>query len=171
MEEYPESTLKDLYKNFFQDRFGPGHIIADPAAADRYLRWELDSYSEVSGAVAEPTGWEHRFYRVNLSVLKEGKVSYERFFDAFVRSVNGIEPVPMDEWRQEWARIETIIRLMGLGLPGHEADCREIEKRLEEGQYVGHHSEAFSNAYAPHYRIMSRQIFEEEILPLLHRIN
>ena len=40
MAAYPQSTLKDLYKNFFQDRFGPGHIIADTAAGS-YLRWEL----------------------------------------------------------------------------------------------------------------------------------
>lgn len=24
---YPNSTLRDIYKNFFQDRFGPGHIM------------------------------------------------------------------------------------------------------------------------------------------------
>ena len=29
MQKYPKSTLKDLYKNFFQDKFGPGHIIGD----------------------------------------------------------------------------------------------------------------------------------------------
>ena len=40
LERYPHSTLRDLYKNYFQDRFGPGHIIADEQAADRYLRYE-----------------------------------------------------------------------------------------------------------------------------------
>jgi hypothetical protein len=29
---YPESTLQDLYKNFFQDYFGPGHIVGDTLA-------------------------------------------------------------------------------------------------------------------------------------------
>ena len=27
MDNYPESRLIDLYKNFFQDKFGPGHMI------------------------------------------------------------------------------------------------------------------------------------------------
>ena len=27
MENYPKSRLLDLYKNFFQDKFGPGHIV------------------------------------------------------------------------------------------------------------------------------------------------
>jgi len=26
---YPEARLRDIYKNFFQDPFGPGHLIPD----------------------------------------------------------------------------------------------------------------------------------------------
>ncbi len=167
MEAYPESTLKDIYKNFFQDRFGPGHIIADTAAAGNYLRRELASYSETSGAAAEPTGWERNFYRVNLSVVKDGSIPCGVFLDAFVRSVNGIEPVSLEEWKAEWARIEGVIGSMNPDIPGYEVDSAEIWRRLEEGDYVGHHSEAFSKAYSPHYRIVSRRIFEEELLPLL----
>ena len=29
LKAYPKSTLQDLYKNFFQDYFGPGHIVSD----------------------------------------------------------------------------------------------------------------------------------------------
>lgn len=74
MQTYPKSTLKDLYKNFFQDKFGPGHIISDTTAAGNYLRREMASYSEIEGAVAEPTGWEGNFLRVNLSVIKTGQI-------------------------------------------------------------------------------------------------
>ena len=90
MQTYPKSTLKDLYKNFFQDKFGPGHIISDTTAAGNYLRRELASYTECTGEIAEPTGWEGNFLRVNLSVIKNGRVPYNIFFDAFVRSVNGV---------------------------------------------------------------------------------
>ncbi|MBN2572179.1 MAG: hypothetical protein JXA68_08635, partial [Ignavibacteriales bacterium] len=27
LKHFPEATLIDIYKNFFQDEFGPGHII------------------------------------------------------------------------------------------------------------------------------------------------
>ena len=87
MQKYPKSTLKDLYKNFFQDKFGPGHIIGDTASAGNYLRRELASYTECTGDIAEPTGWEGNFLRVNLSVIKNGQIPYATFFDAFVRSV------------------------------------------------------------------------------------
>lgn len=38
MKTYPKSTLKDLYKNFFQDKFGPGHIISDTTSAGKFLK-------------------------------------------------------------------------------------------------------------------------------------
>lgn len=167
MQKYPKSTLKDLYKNFFQDKFGPGHIIGDTTSAGNYLRHELASYTECTGDVAEPTGWEGNFLRVNLSVIKNGQIPYATFFDAFVRSVNGIRPVTVDEWKKEWLRIEAIIRLMDLALPGYEADRKEIEERLNRGEFVGHHSKVFEDSYSPHYRIVSKDIFEKELKPLL----
>lgn len=169
MKIYPKSTLKDIYKNFFQDRFGPGHIINDTVAASRYLRHELNSYSTISGETAEPTGWQHNFYRVNLSVVKNKIIPYEDFLDAFVRSVNGIKPVSIKVWRKEWSQIEKIIRLMELSLPTYDEDREYIETQLEAGNYVGHHSKSFNEAYAPHYRIVSKKIFEEELLPLLSK--
>lgn len=116
MQGYPKSTLKDLYKNFFQDKFGPGHIVSDTTAAGNYLRREMASYTETEGEIAEPTGWEGNFYRVNLSVIKNGQIPYQTFFDAFIRSVNGIRPVTVAEWQKEWNRIEAIIRSMNLSL-------------------------------------------------------
>ena len=40
LENYPELRLTDLYKNFFQDKFGPGHMVADTASAGAYIRRE-----------------------------------------------------------------------------------------------------------------------------------
>lgn len=169
MQRYPKSTLKDLYKNFFQDKFGPGHLIGDTAAAGNYLRKELASYTVVSGEVAEPTGWEGNFLRVNLSVIKTSQIPYPVFFDAFVRSVNGISPMPVSEWQKEWEQVEAVIRSMNLSLPDYEADRKEIDDRLNKGEYVGHHSRVFEDTYTPHYRIIRKDIFENELKPLLSR--
>ncbi|MCC8095894.1 MAG: hypothetical protein LIP05_11390 [Tannerellaceae bacterium] len=106
---YPKSTLKDLYKNFFQDKYGPGHIISDTTGAGNYLRRELSTMTSSDGELVEPTGWEGNFYRVNLSLIKEGRIPYDVFFDAFIRSVNGIEPPPVPVWKEEWENIEIII--------------------------------------------------------------
>lgn len=169
LELYPESTLRDLYKNFFQDRFGPGHIIADNSAADRYLRYELNTAEGFEGLDYEPTGYEGRFYRVNLGVIADGRVPYEKYFDAFVRSVNGIKPISIEQWRTEWHEIDSVIMSMGLQLDNYSADRAEIKALIDGGDYVMHHSQRFNDHYQPHYRIIERTIFENEILPLLSK--
>ena len=169
LELYPESTLRDLYKNFFQDRFGPGHIIADNSAADRYLRYELNAAEGFEGLDYEPTGYEGRFYRVNLGVIADGRVPYDKYFDAFIRSVNGITPISIEEWSKEWHEIDSVIMTMGLQLEDLSADRAEIKALIEGGDYVMHHSQHFNDHYQPHYRIIERTIFENEILPLLNK--
>ena len=167
MKTHPESTLKDLYKSFFQDKFGPGHIISNPDAARQYLLRELDSYSTISGEMVEPTGWEHNFYRVNLAAVKKGLVSSELLLDALVRSAESVEPVSVEEWKKEWAEIEKIIKGMNLSLPDYEKDLSEITNKLQYGLFVGHHGNAYSKAYDPHYRIISRKLYQQEIKPLI----
>lgn len=169
MEHYPHSTLRDLYKNYFQDRFGPGHIIADEKAADNYLRYELENAATMEGDDYEPTGYEERFMRVNLSVIADGRVPYDKYLSAFVRSVNGIEPITIEQWREEWAVIDEVINEMNLNLPNYEADRAEIWALLERGEYVMHHSKLFEQHYDPHYRIIEREIFQREILPLIEQ--
>lgn len=169
MERYPHSTLRDLYKNYFQDRFGPGHIIADEKAADNYLRYELENSATMEGDDYEPTGYEERFMRVNLSVIADGRVPYDKYLSAFVRSVNGIEPITIEQWREEWKVIDEVINEMNLNLPNYEADRAEIWALLERGEYVMHHSKLFEQHYDPHYRIIEREIFQREILPLIEQ--
>ena len=171
MERYPHSTLRDLYKNYFQDRFGPGHIIADEGAADRYLRYELTNSTSFEGDDYEPTGYEERFQRVNLGVIADGRVPYEVFFSAFVRSVNGIEPITIEQWSDEWSEIDRVIADMELNLENYEADRAEIKALIDGGEYVMHHSKLFEEHYDPHYRIIESDIFRKEILPLIERKN
>lgn len=102
MEAYPQSSLRDLYKNFFQDRFGPGHIVSDTASAGKYLREELAARKDFRGPYYEQTGYSGDFYRVNLSLVKEGIIPYQVFFDAFIHSVKGIKPVAVKEWAEDW---------------------------------------------------------------------
>jgi len=164
---YPQSTLKDLYKNFFQDTYGPRHIVNDTLAAKNYLLNELNSYTEAVGIMAEPTGWQHNFHRVNLSVIKNNIIPFDTFFEAFIQSANNTKPININDWKKEWLGIETIIRSMQLSLPNYEQDYNEIKIRLEEGKYIGHHSELFREIYKPHYRIISTPIYKLKLLPLL----
>jgi hypothetical protein len=166
---YPKSTLQDLYKNFFQDYFGPGHIVSDTTSAGAYLDSELASFEQAAGPYYEPTGYNGNFFRVNLSVIKEGLVSRDAFFDAFLRSVSNIQIITLEEWKGEWQEIDSAIHDMDLSLASYEQERTKIFSLLEQDKYVMHHSEPFSEAYDPHYRIIGREIFLKEIHPLLPR--
>lgn len=169
MQAYPRSTLRDLYKNFFQDRFGPGHIISDTASAAAYLRKELALREQFEGAYYEPTGYLGNFYRVNLSLIKEEVVDYQVYFDAFVRSVNDIKPMSVEEWEKEWILISGVISEMNLDLENYTRDSTEIAGLLQQGKYVMHHSQAFNDVYDLHYRIIEEKLFEKELLPLIEQ--
>ena len=169
LNRYPESTLQDLYKNFFQDYFGPGHLIRDTTSAGAYLDSELASFDNTAGAYYEPTGYNGHFYRVHLAVIKEGIISRDALFDAFIRSVNKIQPISIEAWKKEWILIDSVIQTMHLPLAHYTQDRENICSLLEQGKYVMHHSELFTKKYDPHYRIIEREIFLKEIFPHLPR--
>jgi hypothetical protein len=56
---------------------------------------------------------------------------------------------------------------MHLSLADYEQERAKIRSLLEQEKYVLHHSEPFTKAYDPHYRIIAREIFQKEILPYL----
>lgn len=167
IEHYPSSRLCDVYKNFMQDNFGPGHLMADTVEAAKYLRSELASTKDFGGPVYEPTGFKGNFVRVNLSLIADGTVSYDSFFDAFVRSVRGIAPPAADDWIKQWREIDGIIAEMGLSFEDEDADRNKLDRQFLEGNFVVHHSKAFNESNNFHYRIMSKEIFSNDILPLI----
>ncbi len=169
MQTYPRSTLRDLYKNFFQDNFGPGHLLADPAAAERYLRSELTDTTRSRCPLYEPTGYRSNYYRVELRVIAENKISFDRFFDAFTRSMADVAPVDIEMWKNQWKVIIGVIDSMNLKLPGYETDRAEIDSLLKRGDYVVHHSKIFESTYNPHYRIIAAPIFLKELSPKIDR--
>ena len=62
--------------------------------------------------------------------------------------MNSVRPITVADWQKEWQRIESIIRSMELSLPDYDAHRKEIEDRLDRGEYVEHHSKgrnSFSN--------------------------
>ncbi len=150
-----------------QDFFGPGHILADTAAADRYLRRELSETSKFDGPLYEKTGYKGNFYRVNLSLIKDGVIPYDLYFNTFVNSIQGIIPPNGDEWMKTWALIDEVIKGKGLHFLDEENDRREMAKQFAEGDYVVHHSRRYNDSVNFHYRIISRENFENIILPLI----
>ena len=167
VKDYPHSTLQDIYKSFFQDNFGPGHAAPDSAQAAAWLHNELAKVERLHVQLYEPTGYNGNYYRVSLAAVASGKLQQDALLSAFLRSVRAVQPSEVEVWAKEWEQIEGIIATMELSLPNYDADAKAIAAMLAEGHYAVHHSRVYNEHHAPHYRIIAKDIFEKEILPLI----
>ena len=163
LKHYPASQYRDVYKNFMQDYFGPGHILNDTVAAGNYLCYELDNSEKFGGPDFEPTGFEGNFFRVNLRLIEDGTIPYDKFFEAFVESVQGIVPPDGKTWMKLWSEIDNEIQSMGLTFENEEQDRTALAEQFKQGNYIAHHSTAFNEANNFHYRIISKDIFNRDI--------
>lgn len=118
---YPESTLQDIYKSFYQEHFGPGHIISDTASARRYLMRELSEMGKTQSPYFEPTGSQGDYIRVYLSAVANSLITAEQLLDAFVRSANSRQE-PTVSWMEKWETIVSIIQANKIELEGFETD-------------------------------------------------
>lgn len=168
---YPASQYCDVYKNFMQDFFGPGHILADTVAAGRYLRQELDETVAFEGPLYEKTGFKGNFYRVNLSLIKDNVIPYDLYFDNFVESVQNIVPPSGEEWMQIWNEIDNVIKEKNLHFADEDSDRARLSAQFRDGNYVAHHSKRYNDSVNFHYRIISRENFEKNLLPLIANPN
>ena len=162
---YPESTLQDIYKSFYQEHFGPGHIISDTASARRYLMRELSEMDKNQSPYFEPTGSQGDYVRVYLSAIADSLISAEQLLDAFVRSAN-LWQEPTVNWMEKWEAIVSIIQANKMEVQGFETDLPLLTEAAQNNQAV-HHSRRYNDAYHPHYRIVERCIFERELYPTL----
>ena len=158
---YPESTLQDIYKSFYQEHFGPSHIISDTASARRYLMRELSEMGKTASPYFEPTGSQGDYVRVYLSAIADSLITAEQLLDAFVRSANSWQE-PTVSWMEKWEAIVSIIQANKIELEGFETDLPLLTEAARNNQAV-HHSRRYNEAYHPHYRIVERGIFEIEL--------
>ena len=156
---HPQSTLQDVYKSFYQDKFGPGHIIPDRASAEEYLRYELSTMEEDTDTLLfEDTGTGDSYVRVSLRLVADGKMDFDEYLDSFISGAVPVTEDALEEWKAEWPLIADAAGKFGLD--GYDRDRAAIDSLLNVGgsQYTMHHSRRFNEYYHPHYRIMRKDI-------------
>ena len=163
LEQYPKARLLDIYKSCFQDYMGAEHLVADTASVRAYLERELatTSLDELMPWYFEPCGVNGNYVRVSLRSVIEGKITTQQLLDAFIASANSEERPSVESWTTRWHDIIDTIDHMGLALPHYDEDKLFIQNVLEQGKYAISHSPEYREAYAPHYRIVKRDILEK----------
>ena len=163
---YPQSTLQDVYKAFYQEHFGPEHMITDTAAVRKYLDHELTVMGDERGALYyEPIGLEGNYVRVYLKAVKDNLITAQELMQAFLDSAAARQELAV-EWAAKWNTIVEVIDAIKPGFGDSERDL--LHKASLENQAV-HHSRAYNAAYHPHYRIIHRNIFELLLKPMIDR--
>ena len=173
MESYPQSRLLDIYKSCFQDYMGAEHLVSDKDRVKAYLDEELNTTTldELMPWYYEPCGIDGNYVRVSIRAVKEGIMTEELLLDAFIRSANNPRRPTIDAWRDRWHEIIGTIDEMHLNLPNYLEDKQFIDSVLSKDKYAISHSPEYREAYHPHYRIVERAIFEQEILPQIQKCN
>jgi hypothetical protein len=168
---YPELRLIDIYKSCFQDYMGAEHMVTDRKAVEEYLEEEIgtSNVADMQPWYYEPCGIKGRYVRVSIRAIKENLISKEVLLDAFMRSANAVKLPSVKSWKRNWKKIVRTIDKMEIGLPNYEEDKQFIDSILSEGKYAISHSQEYKDAYHPHYRIIERTIFENELKPMIER--
>ena len=167
LQDFPYSTLQDLYKSFFQSIFGPEHLVSDTSKVIAYIDWEITQEFNYIYPIYEPVGLNGDFIRVNLSAVIHGYISKEKLADCFIRSSQLPHKYSLEHFKDMWHQIINWIENNNLSLPNYQQDKQFIEDLLAKGEYAWVHSYSYRDYYHPHYRIVEKNIFYKEIYPLL----
>ncbi len=161
LEKYPEAKLEDIYKGFFQDEHGPGHLLRGVDAPRRFFLGELSEMKSQGRHGTEPCGTGHNFFRVSLDVIIDGFVTTNTFFQAFIESASAFKLPETETWKNKWKHIERNIQPLKHLINDYEKSLDLLGKRLSQGKVVMHHSKKFTDLYDPHYRIIHKNIIEK----------
>jgi hypothetical protein len=157
-EARPAMELRDLYKLLYQGHFGIGHLIASREAARDYLLAEISSLAEApDDPLLESCSPEGEMVRVNLRPFVRHGYESEKLLDVMFESLRSVEPDTIG-FQQDWAAVGALIRAGAL--PLDPASYAGLSKKAgEQGFPAIHHSEAYSQAYHPAYRVVLRKHF------------
>ena len=169
MQTYPKSRLLDIYKSCFQDYMGAEHLVSDRERVKAYLDEELQTTSldDLMPWYYEACGVNGQYVRVSIRAIKENLITEDVLLDAFTRSANSDMRPTVESWRDRWHKIVGTIDQMELNLPNYQQDRVFIDSILSVGKYAISHSPEYRKAYRPHYRIVEKGIFENEIKPVI----
>ena len=169
MQTYPKSRLLDIYKSCFQDYMGAEHLVSDKQRVKAYLDEELQTTSldDLMPWYYEACGVNGQYVRVSIRAIKENLITEDVLLDAFIRSANSDKRPTVESWRDKWQEIIGTIDQLELNLPNYQQDRAFIDSILSVGKYAISHSPEYREAYRPHYRIVEKGIFENEIKPVI----
>lgn len=154
---YPLMRPCDVYKLIFQGVMGSEHLISSAEGFTKYLAEEFDPLlPDPSGRLLEPLRPDRTLLRINLRPYKALKKPVNLLIPALLETASSVKG-DLDELRAAWM---DFVQACEQGrVPGINAtELHEFTTWLEGlGFPALHHSEAYSSAYQPAYRLIAAQ--------------
>jgi hypothetical protein len=157
---FPESRFVDIYKSFFQDAYGPEHLIPDTTHAGMYLSEELQNENWPDTLMWQATGINHDFYRINLVLVKNGTIPRDTFLLAMLESATLARTPVITEFKKQVNELFEVVKKQRPNLPDLEKDKAAIDAQLDKSEVMMHHSEHYLQTYQRRYRIIHHSVFE-----------
>jgi hypothetical protein len=160
--DHPRVQVTDIYKFLHQGCFGPGHAVSERSAARTSLVEELDGLEQTDGSepLCQPLGGEPEMVRIHLRPFLAVGADPEALFGSFVASA---EVETGDPERMALVLDKAVARLSRRGRWQQASQLEELGLRLAaEGYPAAHHSEPYTDAYRPAYRVVLRELAVEQ---------
>ena len=155
LELYPLLSLRDVYKSFFQDAFGPGHLLYDQEKARASFMEELRMMKSRGRRTMESCGMGVHFCRVPLDLVLDGILDEEHYFSSFLAGASAFAVVDVVVWKENWCHILEVLQLKRESICHFSEDSEYILKALGKGMCTMTHSSRYRELYNPHYRIFT----------------
>lgn len=150
---YPHMTAQDAVKLLYQNEFGPGHLVRDPAAARVRLEQEWRTVEhDPTAPPFENIG--NGLVRVNLTAWDFQQYPLESLADDFIRSAASHQG-SMDRFLK---KIDLLRDLTKQGVFSFSSEDLEeyLEDYINRGCPMVSHSDIYRDEYRPAYRVVRR---------------
>ena len=159
---YPGMEVQDLYKFIHQAALGPAHAVLDTAAAQAWLTREVASLKPI--AYDEPL-WEQlrpdgALVRLNLRPAIAQGLDLDRVLRSFIQTSQTYEGSLL-QLEQYWAYARELARFDQIPFTVSVLDSIFTEQAIN-GHPAIHHSDAYTRAYAPAYRVVDPTLVERQ---------
>lgn len=156
----PDLQVQDVYKMLYQANFGVGHILTDSTGVRAYLMEELASMdtTDRSEPLLERISTSGEIVRVNLRPFKAMNLNPQALLQLMERSAAETRPDTL-AFNREWNEFCALVRYGFLKFSLNEVEEWDARVSARVLQPV-HHSQQYTRAYKPAYRVVRSSLFE-----------
>lgn len=153
----PAVEMRDAYKWIFQATMGGEHAAPSRDAADRWLRqeWEGLGPTAPDERLLEPLG-DSGIVRLHLRPFRDAGGAPDALLEAFLASAASFIPA-REVFERAWRALGARLQQAPIGRLTHEDWVQLDDETRKAGYPAAHHSERYTQAHQPAYRVLTAE--------------